>query len=56
MNHAAKHLDSPLIKSNEKFLRTDHFRVIDNNPRDLSNLHKSMLEGKTIRELIGIKT
>lgn len=56
MNHAARHSDSPLIKNTDNFFRTNYFRVIDNNPRELSNLHKSMLEGKTIKELIDIKT
>lgn len=56
MNHAAKHSDLPLINSTDDFFRTKYFRVIDNNPRELSNLNKSMLEGKTIKELIDIKT
>lgn len=56
MTHAAKHSDLPLIKRTDNSFRTNYFRVIDNNPRELSNLNKSMLEGKTIKELIGIKT
>lgn len=56
MNHAAEHSDLPLIKSTDNFFRTNYSRVINNNPRELSNLNKSMLEGKTIKELIDIKT
>lgn len=49
MKHAAKHSDLQLIKNTGNFFRTNYFRVIDNNPRELSNLNKSMLEGKQLK-------
>lgn len=56
MNHTAKHSDLPLTKSTDNFFRTNYVRVIDNNPRELPNLNKSVLGGKTIKELIDMKT
>lgn len=56
VNHAGKHPDLPLIKNTSNFFRTNYFRVINNNPRELPNLHKLILRGKTITELIDIKT
>lgn len=56
MNHTAKHSDLPLTKNTDNFFRTNYFRVIDNNPGELPNLNKSVLGGKTIKELIDMKT